>query len=223
MSNFSKYLKQKGPGGVPIWAYAAGTVAILYFGYRFFKGRSGSGSSSQDQSSNSVDTSGDGFSSPGYVGDPGAGAIDNIPPDSTQDTNPPAGDSTGIINGPDNIGEPPPAKKKKAHKGMHDHKQGIKPTNKRAIHRRRPGHKQAPHAHAPKNNKRPPSHEKAKTATAIPHATAVARASRGGATPPPKPGAKVAKVTPPPVGRMPEEPRIVAKAPPKTSAAKRKR
>jgi hypothetical protein len=222
--NIIESLKKKGPGGVPIWGYAVGTAIVLYFGYRWFSNRSGGSSSSQDQADNSVDTSGGGFATPGLGGSTDPGQIDTTPPDSTQDTNPVSGDSTGIINGPANIGEPPPAKKKKAHKGPHDHKQGVPHTRKKAIHRRKPGHKQTPHAHAPKGNKRPTSHEKAKTTRAVPSAASKdARRIRAVTPPPISPKVKVLKTPPPPVKRLPEEPLVVAKAPPKTSAAKRKR
>lgn len=221
MHSFLENLKKKGPGGVPIWAYAAGTVAVLYLGYRFLKGRGGSSASSPASSATQQDQTP--VDAGGSNGGTSPDASTDIP-DSTTDTAPLQSDTTPMINGPI-IGALPPAEKKKAHKAPHDHKQGVPHTKKKALHRRRPGRKQAPHAHAPKHNKKPHSHEKAKQAQAIPtgHPSVRRMPEQPRNTPPVKNTVKVAKIAPSPVKRIPEQPRIEAKGPPHKQAARRKR
>lgn len=219
MGKFFGQLKQKGPGGIPLYIYAVGAAVLLYFGYRFYKNRSGGSSGSTGTSAGAGDTG---------VGDVsgGAGADSGTPepspdtssdiPGSTSDTAPPAGDSTGVVNGPESVGDKTGKKKKTKHPSAHDHKQGTRHTKHRAIHRRKPGTTQTHHAHAPKEHKRPPSREKARTT--VKASTAMRSGElvkHGGASPPPRPHPTVAKHTPAPVPVHKDEPKIAAKEPPK--------
>lgn len=162
MNDFIQTLKRKGPGGIPIWGWAAITAVVLYLGYRWFQNRSGGSSSNAVDTSGSdqtpVDTSAVDSGVPPDTST--SGDVVGEPPVST-DVAPPAGDSTSVINGAV-IGAKPPEKKKKEHKGVHDHKQGVHHTNHKPIHRRRKGKKQTEHAHAPRVNKKPHSHSKSR-------------------------------------------------------------
>lgn len=192
-----------------MWGYAIGTAVVVYFGYRYLKNRSGSSSNSSNATnSGSADSPSD------------PGSIDSgVPPDTSTTGNttpgdrvttdpgiaPPAGDSTGIINGPV-IGEHKPKDHK--HKGMHDHKQGMHHTKRRKIHRRKPGHKQTKYAHAPRVNKNPHSRVKNQTVKNIPPATALAFSGRGGrvkATPVPVTAETRIKELPAPIAVHPHE------------------
>lgn len=151
-----KGLTKKGPGGIPIWIYAVMTAVVLYFGYRWYKNRGNSASNSSG-SGGTVDTSGAGDSG-NSEGDTsgGSSAGDSGAPGDPGSTNNPPTDSTGTVNGamittPTDPGSTTTVK---------HHKQGVKHTGHRAIHRRKQGENQTHHAHAPKERKRMGSREK---------------------------------------------------------------
>jgi hypothetical protein len=218
VNSFVASLKKKGPGGLPVWVLAVGAAVVLYFGYRWFSNRSGgssgsTGSSSGAGDSGQVDTGGG--SDTGLPSEPSPD-VSTALPDTTGDTAPPAGDSTGVINGAESIGVSTGKRKKKKHPSAHDHKQGTKHTNRRAVHRRKPGTPQTPHAHAPKEQKRPPSAAKARTT--VKASTAMRSGElvlHGGAAPRSVSHPAVAKRIPAPVPTPKEAPRVSAKAPAK--------
>lgn len=154
MANLGAELKKKGPLGLPMGAWAAIAVIALYLGYKWYTNRGSSGSSS---SSTPVDTTGadtTGADTTGYDGGGNTLPVWGSEGGSTDGS----GDSSGAINGPIVNPTPPPHKKKKKHKGIHDHKQGVHNTKSRAIHRRKPGKNQL--THPPKSEKRPHSQAK---------------------------------------------------------------
>lgn len=225
MGNFASELKKKGPGGIPLYIYAAGSVILLYFGYRWFKNRGSSGSSSSTDTSGTNGTDSSSGDAGGANGSDTTtpGSLDTSPPadstlpSSTGETAPPADDSTGVINGPISIGVKLKQKvKKKGHASAHDHKQGTHGTKKRPLHRRKAGTTQTKHAHAPTGAKRVGSTEKKKTTANVKLPTASRSGElvkHGGAAPPPVHG-PVTKKTPAPVPVEKSAPRVVAKAPP---------
>lgn len=146
MGNAVAFLKKKGPLGMPMGFYVALGAVVLYLGYRYYKAKHGS-SSSSDTTSTPTDTTGD--TSPATP----SPMDQTVPPEQTV---PPPTESPPPVKDPDS-GD------KGKHTGTHhDHKQGSSHTKHRHLPKRG-----SRHHHPPRERKRELSNEKKRRTEAI--------------------------------------------------------